>query len=69
MVKNKEKRLMKLTATREDKALQLFQIGAVTRKRDDLYCVRSQKDAAVEYEVIPSLNVCTCVDLEKWSEP
>jgi hypothetical protein len=37
--------------------------------RDDLYCVKSQKDATVEYEVIPSMNVCTCIDFERTDRP
>jgi SWIM zinc finger len=51
--------------TQEDKALQLFQAGAVIKARDDLYRVKCQKDPMVEYEVIPSMNVCTCVDFER----
>ena len=61
---NKQKQLVKLM-TREDKALQLFKVGAISRVSDDLYDVKSQKDANVEYEVIPSLNVCTCIDFER----
>ena len=48
---------------REDKALQLYQAGAVSKSKisDDLYHVKSQKDPTTEYEVIPSMNVCTCM--------
>jgi len=62
----KQKQLVKLTS--EDKALQLFKVRAVSRISDDLYHVRSQKDPDLAYEVIPSINVCTCVDLreEAW---
>jgi hypothetical protein len=56
---------MSVRLTREDKALQLFQAGAVSKISDDLYHVRSQKDPMVEYEVIPSMNVCTCIDFER----
>jgi hypothetical protein len=54
--------------TREDKALQLFKAGAVSKVKEDLYHVKSQsqkKDAAAEYEVIPSIGVCTCIDFER----
>jgi hypothetical protein len=51
--------------TREDRALQLFQAGAISKISDVLYHVRSQKDASVEYEVIPSIGVCTCIDFER----
>jgi hypothetical protein len=51
--------------TREDKALQLFQAEAVSKISDDLCHVKSQKNPMVEYEVIPSMNVCTCVDFER----
>jgi SWIM zinc finger len=57
------KQLAKLT--REDKALQLFQAGAVSKISDDLYHVKSHKDPHMQYEVIPSMNVCTCVDFER----
>jgi hypothetical protein len=63
---SKAKQVVKLA--REDKALQLFQAGAVSKSKisDDLYYVKSQKkDASVEYEVIPSMNVCTCIDFER----
>ena len=63
----KRKQIVKLT--REDKALQLFKAGAVTKISDDLYHVRSQKDPSTEYEVIPSMNVCTCVDFERTGYP
>jgi hypothetical protein len=63
MAKQQTKQLVKLT--REDKALQLFQAGAVSKISDDLYHVRSQKEANLEYEVIPSINVCTCIDFER----
>ena len=55
---------MKLT--REDKALLLFKEGAVSKISDDLYYVKSQNqnDSGIEYEVIPSMNVCTCMDFE-----
>jgi SWIM zinc finger len=63
--KKETKRVVKLT--REDKALQLFQAGAVSKDRisDDPYHVRSQKNPTVEYDVIPSMNVCTCIDFER----
>jgi SWIM zinc finger len=55
--------------TREDKALQLFQAGAVSKISDDMYHVKSQsqsqKNEKKEYEVIPSLGVCTCIDFER----
>jgi hypothetical protein len=51
--------------TREDKALLLFQAGAVSKVKEDLYHVKSQKNPMVEYEVIPSMNVCTCIDFER----
>ena len=54
---------MKLT--REDKALQLFKAGAVSKISDDLYHVGSQKDPNLAYEVIPLIKVCTCVDFER----
>lgn len=54
-----------LRLKREDKALQLFQAGAVSKISDDLYHVKSQKDPSIEYEVIPSMNVCTCIDFER----
>jgi SWIM zinc finger len=63
-MKQQTKQFVKLT--REDKALQLFQAGAVSKISDDLYHVNSQKkDASVKYEVIPSMNVCTCIDFER----
>ena len=55
--------------TREDKALQLFKAGAVGKISDDLYHVKSQRDPSNEYEVIPSMNVCTCIDFEKMGLP
>jgi hypothetical protein len=58
----KQTKVVKLTG--EDKALQLFQAGAVSKVKDELYHVKSHKDAMVEYEVIPSMNVCTCTDFE-----
>jgi hypothetical protein len=68
MKQQTKQQLVKLT-TREDKALQLFQAGAVSKISDDLYHVKSQnqkKDASVvEYEIIPSMNVCTRIDFEK----
>jgi hypothetical protein len=57
------KQLVKLT--REDKALLLFKAGAVSKISDDMYRVKSQKDPSKEYEVIPSMNVCTCIDFER----
>jgi predicted nucleic acid-binding Zn finger protein len=51
--------------TREEKALQLYKAGAVKRIHDDCYMVRSQSKRGREYEVIPSLNVCTCTDFER----
>lgn len=49
--------------TREDKALQLFQSGAVKKIHDDCYYVKSQNPkTSREYEVIPSMNVCNCED-------
>ena len=60
---NRQKQVVNLT--REDKAFQLFQAGAVSKISDDLYYyVKSQKDPSKEYEVIPSMNVCTYVDCE-----
>jgi hypothetical protein len=63
MNKQQVKQLVRLT--REDKALQLFKAGAVSRISDDLFYVKSQNDPGIEYEVIPSMNVCTCVDFER----
>lgn len=57
------KQIVKLT--REDKALLLFKMGAVSKLSDDLYHVKNQKNASLEYEVIPSMNVCTCIDFER----
>jgi hypothetical protein len=58
------KQIVKLT--REDKALELFQAGVIVSKvKEDLYHVKSQKDTTVEYEVIPPLGVCTCIDFER----
>jgi hypothetical protein len=62
-MKQQSKQLVKLI--REDKALQLFHAGAVSKIKDDLYRVKSQKDPSVRYEVIPSMNVCTCMDFER----
>ena len=62
-MKQQTKQVVKLT--REDKALLLFKAGAVSKISDDLYYVRSQKDASIEYEVIPSMNVCSCMDFER----
>jgi uncharacterized Zn finger protein len=65
-MKQQAKQLVKLT--REDKALELFQAGAVSKVKEDLYHVKSQsqkKDAAIEYEVIPSIGICTCIDFER----
>jgi hypothetical protein len=62
-MKQQTKQVVKLT--REDKALQLFQAGAVSKIRDDLYHVKSQNNPSVEYEVIPSMNVCACIDFER----
>jgi SWIM zinc finger len=62
----KQKQPVKLS--REEKALQLFQAGAVKRIHDDCYMVRSQNPNpknSREYEVIPSMNVCTCIDFER----
>ena len=64
MVTYKQTKLL-VKLTREDKALQLFQAGAVSKIRDDLYHVKSQRDPTVVYEVIPSMNVCTCIDFER----
>jgi SWIM zinc finger len=61
-MKQQTKQILKLT--REDKALQLFQAGAVSKIGDDLYHVKSQKNSGVKYEVIPSMNVCSCWDFE-----
>jgi hypothetical protein len=55
--------------TREDKALELFKAGAVSKISDDLYRVRSQTNESTEYEVIPSMNVCTCIDFERTGLP
>ena len=63
----KRKQIVKLT--REDKALELFKAGAVSKISDDLYHVKSQADPSNEYEVIPSMNVCTCIDFEKRGLP
>jgi hypothetical protein len=63
MKTQQKKQLVKLT--REDKVLQLLQAGAVSKISDDLYRVKSQKDPCREYEVIPSMNVCTCIDFER----
>ena len=60
---NRQKQVVNLT--REDKAFQLLQAGAVSKTSDDLYYVKSQKDPSKEYEVIPSMNVCTYVDCER----
>jgi hypothetical protein len=59
------KQIVKLT--REDKALQLSNAGAVSKDKisDNLYHVKSEKDSSIEYEVIPSMNVCTCIDFER----
>jgi hypothetical protein len=65
--KKETKRAVKLT--REDKALLLFKAGAVSKVSDDLYHVKSQKDPSVQYEVIPSMNVCTCIDFERRGLP
>jgi hypothetical protein len=62
-MKQQSKQVVKLT--REDKALLLFQAGEVSKVSDDLYYVKSQKDAMVEYQVMPSLGVCTCIDFER----
>jgi hypothetical protein len=62
------KQLMKLT-TRVDKALQLYQAGAVSKIRDDLYHVKSQKEPTIKYEVILSMNVCTGIDFERTGKP
>jgi SWIM zinc finger len=67
-VKRQTKQLLK-KLTREDKALLLFKAGAVSRVEDDLYHVKSQKDASIQYEVIPSMNVCTCIDFERTGRP
>jgi hypothetical protein len=48
MNQQQSKQIVKLT--REDKALQLFQAGAVSKVSDDLYYVKSQKDPSVKYE-------------------
>jgi hypothetical protein len=61
--KHIQKQIMKLT--REDKAFQLFQAGAVSKISADLYRVKSQEKAKIEYEVIPSMNVCTYIDFER----
>ena len=66
-MKQQTKQVVKLT--REDKALQLFQAGAVSKIRDDLYHVKSQNNPSVEYEVIPSMNVCACIDFERTGLP
>ena len=69
--RTKAKVKVKTNLTREDKALQLFQNGAISRINDDLYHVKSQsqnqdeKNPRTEYEVIPSMNVCTCIDFER----
>jgi len=67
-MKRQQTKVVKLL-TREDKALELFRAGAVSRISDDLYYVKSQKDRANEYEVIPSMNVCTCIDFEMTGLP
>jgi hypothetical protein len=64
-VKHKQIQKQRVKLAREDKALQLFKAGAVNKISDDLYHVRSQKNPSVKYEVIPSMNVCTCVDFER----
>jgi hypothetical protein len=65
--KQTQKQIVKLT--REDKALQVFQAGAVSKIEDDLYYVKSQTNASVEYEVIPSMNVCNCEDFLRHGLP
>ena len=55
--KKKETKIVVKLTIREDKALQLFQAGVVSRVSDGLYHVKSQKDPNVKYEIIPSLNV------------
>ena|SRR5215217_7227283 len=67
MSKQRTKQLVKLT--REDKALQLFKAGAVSKISDDLYHVKSQKNPSIGYEVIPSMNVCSCIDFEMTGLP
>ena len=56
-----------LKLTREDKAVQLFQARAVSKSKtsDDLYYVNSQENPRIAYQVIPSMNVCTCIDFER----
>ena len=61
-MKQQTKQILKLT--REDKALQLFQAGAVSKIGEDLHHVKSQKNSGVKYEVIPFMNVCSCWDFE-----
>ena len=57
--------LQKNKTSRAAKAYQLFQTNAVKKIHDDLYFVRSQKNPEVEYEIVPSLNVCSCRDFER----
>jgi hypothetical protein len=68
-VKANERTKVKTNLTREDMALELFQAGAVSKDKisDDLYYVKSQdqKNPDLAYEVIPSMNVCTCMDFER----
>jgi hypothetical protein len=63
----KAKQIVKLK--REDKALELFQAGAVSKVKEDLYHVKSQKNPSIEYEVIASMNVRACVDFERTGLP
>src|SRR5919199_560053 len=63
-MKQQTKQVVKKLTTREDRGLALFQAGAVRKESDDLYHVKSQKDPSTEYEVIPSMNVCSCIDFE-----
>jgi len=59
------------TKTRADKALEIVQSGGVLKVHDDAYFVKSQSDKTgkKEYEVIPSLNVCSCIDFERTGLP
>jgi hypothetical protein len=62
-VKQQAKQVVKLT--REDKALQLFQAGAVSKISDDLYHVKSQKNLSVEYEIIHQLMSARALTLRE----
>ena len=56
--------------SRQDKALLLYESGAVKRIHDDCYYVKSQNPKSrEEYEVIPSMNVCSCTDFERTGQP